>query len=107
MGWNVARVLVVCAALTGACMDTSSTGPRVVVIRGKVATGAHVRAPLAGAYVGILGPQGPNAGHWIRYVSSSSSGLATETTTAADGSYSYTVEVDAVTATTKGFPYFI
>jgi hypothetical protein len=106
MGWKLSSVVVVCAAVACACTDPS-TANRTLVIRGKVATGAHARTPLAGGYVGVLGPQGPNGGHWIRYVSSSSSGLAAETTTSADGSYSYTVEVDAVSTSSTGFPFFI
>jgi hypothetical protein len=103
MGWNVARVLIVCGALSCSLAD-SSTGTRVFVIRGKVTTGAHARTPLAGGYLGVLGPQGPNAGHWIRYVSSSS-GVAAETTS--DGSYRYTVAIATVTTTQKGFPFFV
>jgi hypothetical protein len=99
-------VFVVCAAVACACSD-SSTAARTLVIRGRVATGAHTRTPLGGGYVGVLGPQGPKGGHWIRYVSSPTSGLASETTTNSDGSYSYTVEVAAVTTTSKGFPFFI
>lgn len=104
MGWKVASVLLVCGVL--ACEDLSAA-PRTLVIRGKVATGAHARTPLAGGYVGVMGPQGPNGGHWIRYGSSATSGLANETTTNSDGSYSYTVTVTTVTSSTKGFPFFI
>lgn len=100
---KLARVFIVCAALACSCSD-SSTATHTFVIRGKVTTGAHARTPLASGYLGVLGPQGANAGHWIRY-SSSPGGLPAETTS--DGSYQYTVEVSTVTTTSKGFPFFV
>lgn len=107
MTWKLLPgAFVVCAALACAC-EEPSTSARTLVIRGKVTTGAHSHTPLAGGYVGVLGPQGRNGGHWIRYVSSSSSGLPRETTTSPDGSYSYTVEVAAVATSEDGFPFFI
>jgi hypothetical protein len=106
MGWKSSCVVTVGVALACACTSTS-TAPPSIVIRGKVATGAHTRVPLSGGYVAVLGPQGPNAGHWIRYASADSSGHPSEAITSADGSYSYTTDVSTVDITTKGFPYFI
>jgi hypothetical protein len=101
--WKLARVLVVCAAVTCAC--SSSTNAHTLVIRGRVATGAHTRTPVSGGYIGVLGPQGANAGHWVRYASPSSSALPAVTNS--DGTYSYTVEVSRFSTTSKGFPFFI
>lgn len=90
-----------------ACSDAStSTSAPHVTIHGTVATGAHTRTPLARAYVGVMGPQGPNAGHWIRYVGSSS-GFASEVTTGADGSFTYEVETAVLTDASSGFPFFL
>jgi hypothetical protein len=81
---------------------------RLVVIRGKVTTGAHDRTPLVKGYVGVLGPQGPNAGHWIRYSAAASDGLAGESITHDDGTYVFKITAAAITTkSSKGFPFFI
>lgn len=94
---------VVGVALLGAC--TEPEPEHTLVVRGRITTGAHAGKPLASAWVGILGPQGPKGGHWIRYVSSSASGLANETLSSEDGTYRYETEV--LGGTTVGIPYFI
>ena len=106
MGWKVWSAFVVCAAVASGCTVPSTTN-HTFVIRGKVATGAHTRTPVGGGYVEVLGPQGANAGHWIGYGPPETSGLADMTTTSSDGTYSFTVDLDSVFTSHKGFPYFI
>ena len=106
MGWRIASLIVACAVGAPSCtpMDDS---PKVVTIRGKVATGAHTHTALVGGYVGVLGPQGPNAGHWIRYGSAASSGVISDSVTHDDGTYVFKITASAISTTSKGFPFFI
>jgi hypothetical protein len=89
MKLGVLALVPLCALL---CCDLeTTTKPRTFVIRGKVTTGAHAPTPVAGAYVGMLGPQGANGGHWIRY--GSSSDIPNTVVTNADGTYSFTIDL--------------
>jgi len=103
MGWNSASCLVVVFALFAPSCTPAADSPHGVTIRGKVETGAHARKALVGAYVAVLGPQGPGGGHWIRY----SDGVATESITHDDGTYTFKIQVAGISTSHEGFPYFI
>jgi hypothetical protein len=92
MGWTVFGLLLVCTGAVLSCSDVSTT-PRTLVVKGTVATGAHTRTNVVGGYVGLLEPQGPNGGQWIRLVFDPSSEMANEATTNADGTYTFTIDM--------------
>jgi hypothetical protein len=102
MGWKIASCVIACALLAPSCTPTDESS-KVVTIRGKVTTGAHARTALVRGYVDVLGPQGPNAGHWIGY----SDGVSPGSYTHDDGTYVFKIGVRGIKTSTKGFPFFI
>ncbi|OFZ21265.1 MAG: hypothetical protein A2X94_07365 [Bdellovibrionales bacterium GWB1_55_8] len=70
-------------------------------------TGAQTRTPVAGGFVRLLMPQGPNGtGRLVGLSFSSTSGVPNKAVTHSDGSYTFTIDESALTPT-REYPLFL